>query len=457
MNSPRERRLIWAAVAAGFVLRAAVGLAFPRHIMGDQPWYIGTATALLRDGWGFDYPAWEGRAPGATWVLSAVFAVFGEGNLAAVKVVNAATLATGAWLLAAIARHVLPGHPRAPVLAAWLMALNPVDIHFSTLVMSEAYYVPLTLLFVLLCLRLLAGHGWRDAVAAGVVGAAAMHVRGDILTVVGAAAAAGVAILAVRRELTVRRLAAWATVGVVAVGLCIPYCLHLHGRLGRFVFMSDVKAHTAVQERAGWLRWLSNVSLPRRDWLPIYWWGAHECDPAWIPSSAFVDEAEEREVRDLMRRDREARTLLPEVDEEFRRIGDRRAAAHPLRFYVGLPLERSARVWLDPFDSDIAAPTAPTRRSLLGWAFHLWEILYRTIFGVGFLGSLVAAVRLRRAAALPALCLLARTYGLILGGPALIGFAVFESRFLTNMQPLALLFALGAALWVADRRPGLAK
>ena len=69
-----------------------------------------------------------------------------------------------------------------------------------------------------------------------------------------------------------------------------------------------------------------------------------------LPSRAFDSPAQyaETAASGLRLQHRQARILTPELDARFGKLADERIAAHPLRYYLWLPLGRMADMWLRP-------------------------------------------------------------------------------------------------------------
>ncbi len=163
-------RLVWAAVAAGLVLRAAFALGYwtGKPLTHDEREYLALAAGVAQGrGFTHDLPGEPadpdvqrfGRAPvyplflaPLTWTSAALRA----GRLpdevpAAVKIAQAVVGAMGIWFVAAIAARA--GGRRAGVAAAWLAALHPPLVFICAYALSEALYTTLALATVWLVAR----------------------------------------------------------------------------------------------------------------------------------------------------------------------------------------------------------------------------------------------------------------------------------------------------------------
>ena len=136
----------------------------------------------------------------------------------------------------------------------------------------------------------------------------------------------------------------------------------------------------------GWQRWVKTWSLDFVSTYDVYWEvpGA-PLDLAKLPSRAFDSPAQYEETAALAAdyNDRDyAKDIVPDVDARFGKLADERIAAHPLRYYLWLPLGRVADMGLRPrvenMDIDLdwwvyAHHNAETRFS---WAYAGLNALY---------------------------------------------------------------------------------
>ena len=102
----------------------------------------------------------------------------------------------------------------------------------------------------------------------------------------------------------------------------------------------------------GWQRWVKTWSLDFVSTYEVYWEvpGA-PLDLDKLPSRAFDSPAQYKETAALAAdyNDRDnAMDIVPDVDARFGKLADERIAAHPLRYYLWLPLGRVADMGLRP-------------------------------------------------------------------------------------------------------------
>lgn len=427
---------------------------FDKFVTGDELWYLGHARALL-DGSSFEEPFI--RPPGTSWVYAAVLGVFGSGAVGAVRCANALLTCLTPWMLSRIVLRVLPGRTWAAVAAAALQAVNPVEVLGVQWAMSENLYVPLTLLSVLAALRLAESPTWRRAAVLGLVWGAMLHVRVDCTLVVAVTAAWGA--WHTRRGALgglARSAVPWVGAASLALATCVPWSIHVSRAAGRPVLVAHMTEAAGLKERWGWLGWVSNQNLLRKDWLELYWFG-----PDWIDMSRLTDErfrtAEEKtRILELVTTVKRTWRLDPAIDAQFEEIAKARREAEPLRFYAVLPALRTLDIWLHPTDSDLPRNLEPTRPSVFTRAAAAATATFRLVTGFGFLAACVLLWRFRSLTGLLAALIVLRTTSFTFGAVIAWQRASYESRYAANVQPLAIVIALAAGVWLLDRRAGAA-
>jgi hypothetical protein len=149
------------------------------------------------------------------------------------------------------------------------------------------------------------------------------------------------------------------------------------------------------QTYPGWQRWVKTWCLDYVSTYEFYWQApGSPLELSKLPRRAFDSPAQYAETAALAAdyNDRDNATdILPDVDAGFARLADERIQAHPLRYYLWLPLGRMADMWLRPrvenlnIDLDwwvYAHHNAETRFS---WAYAGLNALY-LLLGLAGLG-----------------------------------------------------------------------
>ena len=108
----------------------------------------------------------------------------------------------------------------------------------------------------------------------------------------------------------------------------------------------------ASKSYPGWQRWVKTWCLDFVSTYEVYWpVPGSPLDLSELPSRAFDSPAQYAETAALAPSttiETTARDILPDVDARFAKLPDERIAAHPLRYYLWLPLGRVADMWLRP-------------------------------------------------------------------------------------------------------------
>src|SRR5262245_43055959 len=161
------RALLLFAVALGLLLRVGilahtVGLGTP---IVDEQHYSQIASNILNGhgfAWGPGRPT-SIRPPLYPSLVAAVWAIAGEGNLQAVRLVQVGLSAATAWLVFLIGRRAFT--PVAGRVAAGVVWLYPSFIFFDVTILTETLYTFLLVSFVLLTVKVIETPRWWIATA----------------------------------------------------------------------------------------------------------------------------------------------------------------------------------------------------------------------------------------------------------------------------------------------------
>ncbi|MDE3149206.1 MAG: hypothetical protein KGL37_07015, partial [Acidobacteriota bacterium] len=195
----------------------------------------------------------------------------------------------------------------------------------------------------------------------------------------------------------------------------------------------------------GWERWVGTWSLDFTSTYNIYWnVPEHRLDLTALPVRAFDSPAQYAETAALAAAyNSSGNRLTPQIDAGFARLARGRIAAHPLRYYLWLPLGRLADMWLRPrvdnlnIDLDWWVYSHHGAETRFSWAYAGLNALYL------LLGLAGLWLRPRFWQALLAYMLLRSALLLTVTAP--------ETRYTLECFPM--LFALGgvALYWVTYR------
>ncbi len=178
-DAGRFRSLLWAALAAGLVLRLAV-LASTASLgtpIADEQHYARLGANLLA-GHGFAMEPGQPtsiRPPLYPAMLAMIWAVAGSGNLQAVRAVQIGLSLVTAWLAYLLGRRLYgPAVGRLGAVVCWLY---PSLVFSNSLILTETLFTLLLLAFVVLAVRLVQEPSFAAAAACGAALAAAALTR----------------------------------------------------------------------------------------------------------------------------------------------------------------------------------------------------------------------------------------------------------------------------------------
>ena len=99
----------------------------------------------------------------------------------------------------------------------------------------------------------------------------------------------------------------------------------------------------------GFQRWYRTWAIDFKSTLDVYWtYDGSQLALTDLPSRAFDNAAQREETERIYAQYNEVTSANPESDAAFAKLAAERVAAHPLRYYIVLPLARLADMWLCP-------------------------------------------------------------------------------------------------------------
>jgi len=403
MEAARESQLKvwrqWDGQAPSVILALTAGLALRLWMMakffevnGDSLIYGGLAkNLLLHRGFalttlvGKTYPTLI-RLPGYPLFLALCFRVFGMENYASAVWVQIGLELLGCLLLADFARRIAtPGAAHATL---WLAALCPFTAIYAAQPMPEAPTLFLLALALWTAERFRARPGWGSALGftAAVCSAALLRPDGALVAV----ALAPALLLGLRKRngneaLPTRKLARMAAVCVLLA--LTPFAAWSWRNWRVFHVFEPLAPRLATDPgedpHLGWERWMKTWCLDFVSTYDVYW-NVPEgpLDMSKLPGRAFDSPAERAKTAALAADYNQRMLLTHSIDERFGRLADERIAAHPLRFYLWLPLGRVADMWLRPrvenlsIDLDWWVYAHHNAETRIAWAYAGLNALY---------------------------------------------------------------------------------
>ena len=420
-------------LAAGLALRLWM-LRWAFEVNGDSLIYGGIAKSLLRHGQyaltanGVPYPTLI-RLPGYPLFLVACFRLFGIENYYAAACVQIGLELAGCLLLAGFAERVarmVKGADaafarRAGLATLWLAALCPFTAAYAVEPLAEAPTLFLLALALWSMAMFQERPGWPCALlfTFAVTGATLLRPDGALAAV----AFAPVMFMAVRgcqsgpeslgprsRPFILGRVhSAVSEVGlaladrqsrrrmivVCALLAVAPFVAWTWRNWEVFHVVQPLAPRLATDPgesgNPGWERWVKTWCLDFNSTYSIYWnVPGDSLDVGALPARAFDSPAQFAATAALVRDyNTHGEKLTPQIDARFAALARERIAAHPLRYYVWLPLGRLADMWFRPrvenlpIDLDWWVYAHHHQETVLSWGFAALNAAYIVLAGFG--------------------------------------------------------------------------
>ena len=336
------------------------------------------------------------RLPGYPAFLAGIFWLFGVANFKAVMLTQILLDLATCLIVADLARRAVS--ERAARIAFVLAALCPFLANYAAAVLTETLEIFFTALAFdcaaaalnrmhsagiepgaldQTCRRLWAATG--AAIAACIL----LRPDGGILL---AAVALYLAILAWRRRAGRREMAhilvSAIIVVVIALAPLAPWTIRNFRTLHHFQPLAPRYANeTDELVSRGFNRWVKTWIADYASVEEIYWnVPGDKIDPEKLPSRAIDGPTEDNpaqrdETLAVIADYNLSQEMTPELDARFGNLAADRIRAHPVRYYVGLPLLRVADMWLRP-RTEILPP------DVRWWEFN--DDAKQSVIAVGF-------------------------------------------------------------------------
>ena len=412
LNLIREHRWFFLSnVLAGLGLRLFFFVYFPA-VTDDSRIYANFATNWMQRG---VYGQAQGgqtekqivptdtRLPGYPAFLAGIFWLFGAGNFKAVMLTQILVDLGTCLIVADLARRAVS--ERAARIAFVLAALCPFLANYAAAVLTETleiFFTAPALDCAAAALNRMHSAGIEPGAldqtcrrlwaATGAAIAACILLRpdGGILL---AAVALYLAILAWRRRAGRREMAhilvSAIIVVVIALAPLAPWTIRNFRTLHHFQPLAPRYANeTNELVSRGFNRWVKTWIADYASVEEIYWnVPGDKIDPEKLPSRAIDGPTEDNpaqrdETLAVIADYNLSQEMTPELDARFGNLAANRIRAHPVRYYVGLPLLRIADMWLRP-RTEILPPDVrwwefndDTKQSVIAVGFGLLNLAY---------------------------------------------------------------------------------
>ncbi len=386
MRLDRRERWGWAAaLAAGLLLRSFFVWLHPRFV-GDTLIYGDLAHNMLAH---HVYGLTEDRIrptlirlPGYPLFLALCFVLFGTGNYLAVISVQVFVDLLGCALLGFAARRVFGA--RAGLACVWIAALCPFTANYPAAALTETLSI-----FCVVCgfwgfVRWMDDRcrlRWAWVVGAAGGGAALLRPDGVLLAAVLLPAMAWVAYRRGRTQVASSDRRVWwgpflaSSLLVASLGL---WAVRNWRVFHVFQPLAPKYANDPGESAPlGFARWYRTWGVGLGDTARVYWvYDGSVLSMEDLPARAFDSGAQRAETAGLIARYNEETSSTPAIEDAFAQLAAVRVRAHPVRYYVLLPLARLGDMWLRPrtellprMPLDWWRMSVRPKAALLGWLY----------------------------------------------------------------------------------------
>jgi 4-amino-4-deoxy-L-arabinose transferase-like glycosyltransferase len=418
-----------------------------------------------RNMWGQLLPS-DMRMPGYPAFLAAIYGTLGRSRAAVTSVQVAVDLIT-CVLTALIAARLAPASKRKLVatIALWLAALCPFTANYTGVVLTETLTTFITTLAILVFVRALTHPDMnisRDSISRILLFKyVGWFFLGGLIVGLGTLVRPETPLLLIAMGVVLcvrwRRPADWWKLALailwMGAGLILslsPWAARNALHLGRVQFLSARYTETPGDYvPRGFYAWTQTWMVKFGDAYSVTWKLGEKLpiDLNAIPASAFDSQAERARVGELVNEYNKRTLVTPALNRQFAQLASERAAQHPVRTYIFIPIERAWWTWFTP------------RIELLPYSGKLWPLQeawhnnakdFSATLGCGILNYIYVGMALVGA----------WKYRARAGIPFLLTFLLIRTAFFTQVQTVEpryvivcfpVVLVLGALAWAPSR------
>ena len=339
------------ALAAGAALRLWFIHAYP-EILGDPLIYGSIAKNWMLHGVygtttsGTLRPTLI-RLPGYPLFLMLCFRLFGIEHYHAVMVAQTVVDLATCILLAAFARRIW--NEKAGLWALWLAALCPFTANYAAVPLTEALEIFSITVALYALVRFLETPNWSWTILEALAWSYAALLRPDGALI--AVALCPAMVWYGGKRWGGRRMTKFAlTAALLSILPFIPWTIRNWRTFHVFQPLAPRTATDPGEDAfPGFDRWTRTFCVDLTCTWEIYWnANSDEIDTHHLPSRAFDSAEQYDRTEELLDDYNRTTTLTPDLDSRFAALAAERIHAHPVRYYICLPLARLADMWLRP-------------------------------------------------------------------------------------------------------------
>jgi 4-amino-4-deoxy-L-arabinose transferase-like glycosyltransferase len=290
------------------------------------------------------------RLPGYPGFLAFIFAIFGVDHYRAALFTQVMVDVGTCFFCADIVRRVFG--PRFAKIAFLLAALCPFLADYSAAALTETLEVFFTAMAIDFAIAGLQKHKVRSWISCGVASASAVLLRPDGALLVFAIELYIIgAILFGKKEGSRRlRVQALLIIFAIAVAPLVPWTLRNWQTFQRFQPLAPRYANEENEfVPMGFNRWVKTWIADYTSVEEVYWQvPGSKIDPAQLPRRALDTESQQSVTEQVVEAYNNELHVSPDLDKKFDALAAERIRAHPIRYFIGLPLLRILDMWVRP-------------------------------------------------------------------------------------------------------------
>ena len=287
------------------------------------------------------------RLPGYPLFLALCFSLFGMEHYMAVMRVQVVLDLVSCLLIAGFVRRVVS--PRAGTIALFLAALCPFTANYTASPLTESLSIFCVALAMYSFARLLESRRPLFVVILAFAFSYAALLRPDG-ALVGIAFCPAIFLYGRRTWGSFHALKMAVVCGLLAILPFIPWTVRNWHTFHVFQPLAPRYATDPGEFiDIGFIQWTKTWCAEFTSTSEIYWNAdSDKMDVNNLPSRAFDSPSQRDETSSIFDAYNEKTTVGPDIDSRFQALAQERIHAHPLRYYVQLPLLRVADMWLRP-------------------------------------------------------------------------------------------------------------
>jgi 4-amino-4-deoxy-L-arabinose transferase-like glycosyltransferase len=351
-----NRTLILIILVLALAWRLILAIGFP-HSSGDEPRYTVPAVNMLT-GHGFSSDVTEPIRPSEHTVplypifIAGVYAVFGQHN-SAVRIAQSVIDLITCLLVAFIAFSLAPPPmKRCAALSALVIygLLCWFTVSWTRYILTETLASFVTMLAVSVSIVSLQRES-RRWILVGLICGVALLIRADAVLLVGAF---GLVLV-----FQIARLRSWEAVRSLLLFCCAiplvlaPWTVRNYLAFEKFQpLASPTGMPHGEYVPEGYMLWIRTWMIDQtyyRAYHPVLYPGLYSFNPRELPDNLFDSTEEREQVVRLIDQYYQDGRFTPELNDKFVTIAHDRIKRSPIRFFVSLPLQRIACMWLTGF------------------------------------------------------------------------------------------------------------